>query len=255
MGGGAMRSTLIWNAAPYPESDMFILPVGDINPRERVPVVNYALIAANLAAFALLATRGDYDRIVSAYGLVPADAGRAPGTFLTSMFLHGGVAHLLGNLLFLWITGDNVEDRFGHLGYLALYLAAGIGAGVAHAITTPPEQAGVPCIGASGAISGVLGAYLLLFPRKRVRVLLGWSVISVPAVLAVGLWFVFQLVSGLGYLGGMSSGGGVAYAAHVGGFVVGLATVKLWAAGRGPTGRGAGGRGAAPRAPDRARFY
>jgi membrane associated rhomboid family serine protease len=213
---------------------MIILPVGDINPRERIPVVNYALIAANLAAFALLAMRADYDRIVAAYGLVPAAAWQAPGPFLTSMFLHGGIAHLLGNLLFLWITGDNVEDRFGHLGYLALYLGSGIGAGLAHVVTTPPEQAGVPCIGASGAISGVMGAYTALFPQGRIKLLVTfwflWTrILLVPAWIFLGFWFgqqvLFDHLARQSVAG--SPAGGVAYGAHIGGFAVGMGVAVL----------------------------
>jgi membrane associated rhomboid family serine protease len=214
---------------------MIILPIGDINPRERFPVVNYALIVANLAAFALLATRADYGRIVEEYGLVPAAAAawRSPGTFLTSMFLHGGIAHLLGNLLFLWIAGDNVEDRFGHAGYLVFYLAAGVAAGLAHVYMTPPGQAGIPCIGASGAISGVLGAYTALFPRGRIKVLVTfwflWTrVLPVPAWIFLGFWFGEQfLLDHLSRQAGLESAAGVAYWAHIGGFATGLAVAIL----------------------------
>jgi membrane associated rhomboid family serine protease len=215
---------------------MILLPVGDVNPRERAPVVNYALIGVNIAAFAGLALlRPDYDRTVAAWGLVPADAreGVHLWTFVTSMFLHGGAAHLLGNLLFLWITGDNVEDRFGHAGYLALYLAAGIGAGAAHVFMTPAAHAATPCIGASGAIAGVLGAYTALFPQGRIKVLVAfwfyWArILLVPAYVFLGFWFAQQFL--FDYLDRRAAPGeatGVAYWAHIGGFGFGLVVALL----------------------------
>jgi membrane associated rhomboid family serine protease len=154
------------------------------------------------------------------------------------MFMHGGIAHIFGNMLFLWIFGDNIEDRIGHLRYLIFYLVCGLLAGLAHVFTTAlfaVEGSGsllVPSLGASGAISGVLGAYILLFPTKRVTVLLSWFVTQVPAFVAIGLWFVFQLISGLGMLGSGSQQGGVAYAAHIGGFIAGLALIKIFEIGR-----------------------
>jgi membrane associated rhomboid family serine protease len=154
-------------------------------------------------------------------------------TILFAMFMHGGFAHIAGNMLFLLIFGDNVEDRLGRLRFLLFYLACGVAATLAHVYASlwAGRDLLVPSLGASGAISGVLGAYLLMFPRKRVRLLMFFTIVEVPAFVAVGLWFVFQLVNGLGYLGG-GTGGGVAYAAHVGGFLFGFATVKLWALGR-----------------------
>jgi membrane associated rhomboid family serine protease len=251
-----------------------MIPIGDDNSdRRSTPWLTWVIIAANVVVFVFFQGLGGNNEFTYAWATVPQEilSGKdivtqdraavirstgerivVPGlrptpvsvylTILVSMFMHGGWAHILGNMLFLFVFGDNVEDRLGRPRYLLFYLFCGTAASLSHVFVS--SAAGrdllVPSLGASGAISGVLGAYLLLFPRKRVRVLLGWSVISVPAVLAVGLWFVFQLVSGLGYLGGMSSGGGVAYAAHVGGFVVGLATIKLWAAGRGAAPRAAG---------------
>jgi membrane associated rhomboid family serine protease len=154
-------------------------------------------------------------------------------TIFISMFMHAGLAHIIGNMLYLLVFGDNVEDRLGHFRYFLFYLFCGAAASLAHVYTTRLTGGAltVPSLGASGAISGVLGAYLLLFPRKRVRVLISVFVVPMPALVAVGIWFVFQLVNGLGYLGGGSSGG-VAYAAHIGGFVAGFATVKIWGAGR-----------------------
>jgi membrane associated rhomboid family serine protease len=155
------------------------------------------------------------------------------------MFMHGGIAHIFGNMLFLWIFGDNLEDRLGHVRYLVFYLVCGVIASLAHVFTTValssnPNELLVPSLGASGAISGVLGGYILLYPHKRVRAILFNVLTSVPAWVAVGLWFVFQLISGLGMLGGGSQQGGVAYAAHIGGFIAGLLLVKIFDIGRGP---------------------
>jgi membrane associated rhomboid family serine protease len=156
--------------------------------------------------------------------------------------MHGGIAHIFGNMLFLFIFGDNIEDRIGHFRYLIFYLVCGVLAGLAHVVTTVAFAGGdqasllVPSLGASGAISGVLGAYLLLFPTRRVTVLISWFVTQVPAFIAIGLWFVFQLISGLGMLGSGSQRGGVAYAAHIGGFIAGLLLIKVFEIGRPPTG-------------------
>src|SRR5688500_17263322 len=167
-----------------------------------------------------------------------SDGGLAPTwlTLLTSMFMHGGLLHLGGNMLFLWIFGDNLEDRLGHLRYLAFYLLTGVLASLAHVFSTVAFSEGgsgmlVPSLGASGAISGVLGGYILLFPHNPVRVILLRMLTTVPAYVALGLWFLFQFVSGLGLLGGGAQEGGVAYAAHIGGFIAGLALVKFFAIG------------------------
>jgi membrane associated rhomboid family serine protease len=150
------------------------------------------------------------------------------------MFMHGGIALIFGNMLYLWIFGDNLENVLGHARYLLFYLICGIAASLAHVFTTYALGGDplVPSLGASGAISGVLGGYILLFPKRRVRVIMLRMLTEVPAIVAIGLWFVFQLVSGLGMLGGGSQQGGVAYGAHVGGFLAGLALVKIAAIGR-----------------------
>jgi membrane associated rhomboid family serine protease len=159
-------------------------------------------------------------------------------TLLTSMFMHGGWAHILGNMLFLWIFGDNIEDRLGHLRYLVFYLVCGLIASLAQVFTTVAFSTSasgllVPSLGASGAISGVLGGYVLLFPRRQVHVIMFRFLTTVPAYVALGLWFLFQFLSGIGLLGGEAQGGGgVAYAAHIGGFIAGLALVKIFAVGR-----------------------
>ncbi len=150
------------------------------------------------------------------------------------MFMHGSWAHLLGNMLYLWIFGDNIEDRLGHGRYLLFYLLAGLLASLAHVFASVliGDNLQIPSLGASGAIAGVLGGYLVLFPRRRITVLVLRIVTQVNAFIAVGLWFVFQLVGGLGTLSGGSDG--VAYAAHIGGFLAGLVLIKLFAAGREP---------------------
>ena len=152
-------------------------------------------------------------------------------TLLTSMFMHGGWAHLLGNMWFLWIFGDNIEDDMGRWRYIGFYLLCGLMASLAHVfISAWGNSAQVPSLGASGAISGVMGAYLVLHPQRRVTVLLLRMVTQVPGYVAVGIWFVFQVIEGLGVLGGM--GGGVAYGAHIGGFLAGAALAKVFTIGR-----------------------
>jgi membrane associated rhomboid family serine protease len=158
-------------------------------------------------------------------------------TLIISMFMHGGIAHIAGNMLFLWIFGDNVEHRLGHIRYLIFYLLTGILASLAHVITTfmfATDQASllIPSLGASGAISGVLGGYIVLYPHRRVTVIMFRFLTDVPAYVAIGIWFAFQLISGLGMLGGGSQQGGVAYAAHIGGFVAGLVLIKVFTIGR-----------------------
>jgi membrane associated rhomboid family serine protease len=250
-----------------------LFPIADDNTgRTITPVVNYVLIAINILVFVFLQGLGSNDKFTYAFSTVPAEiiTGRdivtrpvavenitgqvmeMPGlqptpipvwlTLFTSMFMHGGIAHIFGNMLFLWIFGDNIEDRLGHARYLIFYLVCGILAGLAHVFTTvafadSEQSLLVPSLGASGAISGVLGAYILLFPTKRVMVIISWFVTAVPAFVAIGLWFVFQLISGLGMLGSGSKAGGVAYGAHIGGFVAGLILIKLFEIGRRPPDR------------------
>jgi membrane associated rhomboid family serine protease len=153
------------------------------------------------------------------------------------MFMHGGLAHIGGNMLFLWIFGDNIEDRLGHAKYLIFYLLCGVIAGLSHVFATAVFATSesallVPSLGASGAISGVLGAYILLHPKRRIMVINFWFVTTMPAYLVIGIWFAFQLINGLGVLGGGSQQGGVAYAAHIGGFLAGLALIKFFDSGK-----------------------
>jgi membrane associated rhomboid family serine protease len=201
-----------------------MIPLRDTIPSSRVPLVNYALIAVNTVVFFHEMSLGPRaEEFLYTYGLVPRDFEFSD--LLTSMFLHGGLGHLLGNMLFLYIFGDNVEDRLGHLRFLIFYLLCGMAAGTAQALVVPSSP--VPMVGASGAIAGVSGAYFLFFPRARVvtlvPVFIFLQLMEVPAVLFLLLWFVWQLASGVATLGQAAGAGGVAFWAHIGGFVAGMA--------------------------------
>src|SRR3954453_20360718 len=249
-----------------------IMPIGDDNSDRRMPpVVNIGIIIANILVFVFFQGMGENEKFTFSFSTVPREIvtghdvvtdarqidepmtgqritipglGRTPGsvylTLLTSIFMHGGIGHIFGNMLFLWSFGDNVEDALGHLRYFLFYMTTGIIASCAHVFTTVAmygtgsEQALVPSLGASGAISGVLGAYIFLFPQRRVTVVLIRMLTQVPSYVAIGVWFVFQLVSGLPIFGGGSQVGGVAYAAHIGGFVAGLLLVRVFAIGMPP---------------------
>jgi len=211
---------------------LLILPIGDNTPRRSIPVANYLLLAANIFLFFYVLRSPIYHRpeIYLNYGLIPADFNSDPlGNslrLLTSLFLHGGIAHLVGNMLFLWIAGDNVEDRLGHVGYLAFYLLAGVVANLGHVMMAAGRAASTPCVGASGAIAGVLGAYMLWFPRRRIRlwylVFFFMGTVSVPSVYVIGFWFLEQLYLGTSQ---MAYSAGVAYWAHIGGFIFGALVV------------------------------
>lgn len=243
-----------------------VLPIGDDDTgRRSTPIVNYVLIAINILVFVFLQGLGSNERFTYAFSVVPQEIATGQDlartvvihdptseqtvgidlqptpisvyiTLLTSMFMHGGIGHLLGNMLYLWIFGDNVEDDLGPTRYLIFYLVCGILASLAHVLSTFVFGGNpyIPSLGASGAISGVLGGYILFHPHRRVRVIMGRMLTEVPAFVAIGLWFVFQLISSLGMLGGAQTGG-VAYAAHIGGFVAGLALIRIFAIGRSRT--------------------
>jgi membrane associated rhomboid family serine protease len=251
-----------------------IFPIGDDNTgRSRTPYVNYLLIALNVAVFVFFQGLGTNERFTYAFSTVPQEiltgrdiAGPVPVrmgdqteaiplqptpisvylTLITSMFMHGSLMHLLGNMLFLWIFGDNIEDSLSHGRYLAFYLTTGVIASLAHVVSTAAfgENPYIPSLGASGAISGVMGAYLVLHPHRRVRVFILRILTDVPGYVAVGLWFLFQLISAFGVIGrGPQSGGGVAFMAHIGGFIAGVILVKVFAIGAPPTpGRPMAGR-------------
>ena len=206
-----------------------MLPLGDDNTLRRTfPTVNYALIAINVVAFLVELGQPDVQGFITRWGTVPAEvtSGRHLETLLSGMFLHGGWLHLLGNMLFLWIFGDNVEDAFGHVRYLGFYLVCGIAAGLAQSLLNPSSN--LPGVGASGAISGVLGAYLVMFGSNRVRVLIGWFFIAVvPAFVMIGVWILIQFINGFASFATTAQTGGIAYGAHVGGFLAGLLLVTL----------------------------
>jgi len=208
-----------------------MIPLKDINPSRTTPFVNIALIMANVAVFFYQTTLppGAYKAFLLANATIPMRipaflsgyvvAKVALEPLFTSMFLHGGFAHILGNMLFLWIFGDNVEDYFGHLGYLLFYLVCGIGSGLIHVLFN--LHSSVPAIGASGAISGVMGAYILLFPRAQILTFFFIFLVPIPAFVILGYWFVIQFVQGVGGMGAGAQGG-VAVWAHIGGFLLGV---------------------------------
>ena len=206
-----------------------MFPIGDDDSTRRtVPLVTYVLIALNVLVFFLELNGGD--PFIERWSVVPRRLTQNPGgdfiTIFTSMFMHGGWLHLAGNMLYLWIFGDNVEDRFGHAKFTAFYLLCGIAATVAQVAISAGSN--VPNLGASGAIAGVLGAYLILFPRGHVRVLMGRSVVPMPALMVIGLWIVLQFINGVGSITQSAETGGVAYMAHIGGFVAGLVLTFLF---------------------------
>lgn len=239
-----------------------LLPLGDDNrDRHITPVINYILIALNILAFIFWQDMGTNIPVTFGYATVPEEilTGRdlitrsvlvenpitgqnevQPGlqptpipvylTLITSMFMHGGWAHLGGNMLFLWIFGDNIENALGHKRYLIFYLLCGVIASLAHVFCASflNQSTLVASLGASGAISGIMGGYILLFPRRGVHVWFLLGIITLPAIIVVGIWFVFQVINGMGMLGGEETAGGVAYAAHIGGFLAGLILVKFF---------------------------
>lgn len=238
-----------------------MFPLSDDNSDRKItPWVNYILIALNIIVFVLFQGMGANDSFTNAFSCVPQEiasgqdlagkfeiinprSGQSDGsinlfstpvsvylTLFTSMFMHGGFAHIGGNMLYLWIFGDNLEDLMGHLKYLVFYLLCGVAADLAHVYCTIAmhHNALIPSLGASGAISGVLGGYVLLFPQRRVTVIFLRQIMHVPAFVCLGIWIVFQLLESSGMLGGSPETAGVAYAAHIGGWLAGICLVKLF---------------------------
>ena len=234
-----------------------MFPIGDDNSDQTItPYVNYIFIAVNILVFVLLQGIGSNESFSYAYSLVPKEIttgvditgvqivrdtfgniGQVPHfdtplpvyfNFLSSMFMHGDIMHIFGNMLFLWVFGDNLENLLGHIRYAAFYIVCGIAAAFAQIVMDTDSV--IPMLGASGAISGVLGGYLLLFPRRRVRALIFNFLTEVPAFIALGIWIVYQIV--IGYLTPAGTGG-VAYAAHIGGFLAGVVLIKIFAIGTG----------------------
>lgn len=205
-----------------------LFPVGDDNlSRRSLPVVTYALIALNVLVFFIELNQGE--SFIRQWAVVPRQLVANPSgefpTIFTSMFMHAGWMHLLGNMLFLWIFGDNVEDYLGRAKFLIFYLVCGIAATLAQVAVS--AESNIPNLGASGAISGVLAGYLVLFPKGRVNVLMRGRVVALPALVVIGLWIVMQLISGIASFTQSAQTGGIAYMAHIGGFVAGLALAFL----------------------------
>ena len=206
-----------------------MFPIGDDDSTERsVPIVTYALILLNVLFFFVELSGGE--PFIERWSVVPRRLTQNPGadfiTVFTSMFMHGGWLHLGGNMLYLWIFGDNVEDRFGHAKFALFYFLCGIAATVAQVAVSAGSN--VPNLGASGAIAGVLAGYLILFPRGQVKVLMGRGVVPMPALVVIGFWIVLQFISGIGSITQSAETGGVAYMAHIGGFVAGLVLTFLF---------------------------
>ncbi len=201
-----------------------MIPIKDNIPSRKRPFITIAFIAINVAVFFYEMSLGrNINTFISQFGMIPQNivAGQNLHTLFTSMFLHGGFWHILGNMLYLWIFGDNVEDAFGHFGFLVMYLVTGLAGSAAHILTAVGSK--IPTIGASGAVSGVLGAYFILYPRAQVLALVPIfffiRFMALPAFIFLGFWFFLQLLYGAGSMGG---GAGVAFFAHIGGFVVGV---------------------------------
>ncbi len=215
-----------------------VMPLGDDDSGMRItPIVTFALIAINVLVFLIQLMQGDIESFFMKWSVVPVEYGQQtdlppthPGPFWTtlfsSMFMHGGFLHLGGNMLFLWIFGDNVEEAMGHVKYLVFYLLCGVAAALAQILLDLDSQ--IPSLGASGAISGVLAAYLILFPKQRVRVLVFRAITQMPAIIVIGMWIVLQFINGIGQMARTEQTGGVAYAAHIGGFVAGLLLVWVF---------------------------
>ena len=206
-----------------------MFPIGDDNSARRlVPLVTYALIVLNVLFFLVELNGGD--AFIMQWAFVPSRFLANPIgdsiTLFTSMFMHGGLLHLGSNMLYLWIFGDNVEDRFGHVKFLVFYLLCGLGATFAQLMFSLDSN--IPNLGASGAIAGVLGSYILMFPNGRVRVLQGRGIMQAPALMVIGFWIVLQLFSGIGSIANTADTGGVAYMAHIGGFVAGFVLTFLF---------------------------
>jgi membrane associated rhomboid family serine protease len=215
-----------------------MIPYKDDNPTRRLPLVTIAIIIVNTIVFLMQITYpGDPRRIVYGYGAIPqfllnfkaVQPIHPVATIFTSMFMHGGFLHLITNMLFLWIFGDNIEDRLGRMRFLIFYLLCGTAAAYGHALTEPNSL--LPMIGASGAVSGILGAYVLLFPGARIHTLifLGFfvQVIRLPALIVIGFWIIIQFINGIlskGFVGE----GGVAWFAHIGGFIVGIIMIRVF---------------------------
>lgn len=220
-----------------------MIPIRDINPIRRFPIITLTIIGLNAAVFLFELTLTPYDlnRTFRTAGLIPYQVTNEFGLpiardFITSMFLHGGWLHIISNMLYLWIFGNNIEDVIGRLRFVIFYLLSGVAAGLTQVLAGP--DANIPTVGASGAIAGVLGAYLILFPNALVQTLVVFfyviRLVRIPAVVVLGFWFVLQLFNGAMSLGIESGGSGIAYFAHIGGFVAGVVLIFIFRIGRWP---------------------
>jgi membrane associated rhomboid family serine protease len=214
-----------------------VIPFKDDNPTSRTPILTIALIAFNIAVFIIQAIDpGNLRHAAYAYGAIPhylltfntIQPIHPVMTIFTSMFMHGGLLHLISNMLYLWIFGNNIEDRLGYVKFILFYMLCGIGAAYSHALAAPSSM--VPMIGASGAVSGILGAYLILYPKAKVQtlIILGFyiRVVRLPAAVVIGFWIIIQFINGL-LSKSIASQGGVAWFAHIGGFLLGIVLLKL----------------------------
>ncbi len=215
-----------------------MIPFKDENPTTRFPFLTIILIGLNIAIFFItLVHPSGFQKILYSYGAIPKSLITlrteqpipAPLTVFSSMFMHGGIFHIAGNMLYLWIFGNNIEDRLGHLRFLIFYLLSGVIAAYSHALSSPSSE--IPMIGASGAVAGILGAYLLLYPTAKVHTLIFFGffiqIVRIPALIVIGFWGLIQIINGVMSKGFMTQSG-VAWFAHIGGFIFGLLTIKLW---------------------------
>jgi membrane associated rhomboid family serine protease len=216
-----------------------MIPLRDSNPTHKLPVITMVLIGINVLVWLLelyMESQNQLNEFISQWAVIPVQLLNRPlgelTTVFSSMFLHGSWSHLLGNMLYLWIFGDNIEDRMGPVRFVVFYLIAGIIAALLQVFLNPDSR--IPLVGASGAIAGVMGGYLLLYPRAQVVTLIGYYRANVPAIIVLGAWFGLQLISGVGDLNSIetANGGGVAFWAHVGGFIAGMVMVKPFLIGR-----------------------
>lgn len=219
-----------------------MIPIRDRNPSGTFPAVTLSIIVLNALVFLYeLSLDRKLDFFLFQYGVVPLKVLSSPDIphttlaetylpFLTYMFLHGGFIHLIGNMWYLWIFGDNIEDKLGRFRFILFYLACGVGSAFVHVLLN--SQSGVPCVGASGAIAGVLGAYMISFPRARVLVVIPlfiiWQLIELPAILVLGFWFLIQFFNGAAAISSIEGGAGIAWWAHIGGFVLGIILIKIF---------------------------
>lgn len=219
-----------------------MIPIRDRNPSGSFPIVTVSIILANVLVFLLELSLGPrLDSFLFQFGVVPIKMSYSadiPGsTFINTyfpvfsyMFLHGGFIHLIGNMWYLWIFGDNIEDKLGRFKFILFYLLCGVGSAIVHVSFN--RQSGVPCVGASGAIAGVLGAYMITFPRARVLVIVPlfivWQMMELPAIFVLGFWFLIQFFSGAAAISSVPGEGGVAWWAHIGGFVLGIILIKIF---------------------------